>query len=216
MERKMQKESRKKWMILAVTGMCMITGGISAAYLKDTVGEVQNVITVGDIKAVLKEPHWGTEKKIYLHPNESISKDPIVKNTGLNDEYVFLEVTIPKRKIAVIDDSTKRKMDRKLREIFTFESEKDWEPVEKRELEDQKVYVYGYSEILKPGEETVPLFKKIHAVNYLEGDLKEDDLLKIQVKAQVIQTNVKGENLSLIYQEFLKQEQADQKGESYV
>ena len=53
-------------------------------------------------------------------------------------------------------------------------------------------------------------------MNYLEGDLKGDELLKVQVKAQVIQTNVEGKSLSLIYQEFLKQEQTDQKGESYV
>ena len=70
--------------------------------------------------------------------------------------------------------------------------------------------------ILKPGEKTEPLFRNIRAVNYLEGDLKGDELLKVQVKAQVIQTNVEGKSLSLIYQEFLKQEQTDQKGESYV
>ena len=78
------------------------------------------------------------------------------------------------------------------------------------------IYVYGYPEILKPGEKTEPLFRNIRAVNYLEGDLKGDELLKVQVKAQVIQTNVEGKSLSLIYQEFLKQEQTDQKGESYV
>ena len=84
------------------------------------------------------------------------------------------------------------------------------------EQEDQQVYVYGYPEILKPGEKTEPLFRNIRAVNYLEGDLKGDELLKVQVKAQVIQANVEGKSLSLIYQEFLKQEQTDQKGESYV
>ena len=60
------------------------------------------------------------------------------------------------------------------------------------------------------------MFRNIRAVNYLEGDQKGDELLKVQVKAQVIQTNVEGKSLSLIYQEFLKQEQTDQKGESYV
>ena len=51
----MLKVNRKKCKILAAVGMgtCLIAGGTSAAYLKDAVGEVQNVITVGNIKAVL-------------------------------------------------------------------------------------------------------------------------------------------------------------------
>ena len=50
----MLKVNRKKYKILAAVGMgtCLIAGGTSAAYLKDAVGEVQNVITVGNIKAV--------------------------------------------------------------------------------------------------------------------------------------------------------------------
>ena len=214
----MLKVNRKKCKILAAVGMgtCIIAGGTSAAYLKDAVGEVQNVITVGNIKAVLEEPHWNPEKKMYLHPGESTQKDPVVKNTGLNEEYAFLEVRIPKREIAVVNDDTKMKMNKESRTVFTFEAEKGWELVRQEEQEDQQVYVYGYPEILKPGEKTEPLFRNIRAVNYLEGDLKGDELLKVQVKAQVIQTNVEGKSLSLIYKEFLKQEQTDQKGESYV
>ena len=214
----MLKVNRKKYKILAAVGMgtCLIAGGTSAAYLKDAVGEVQNAITVGNIKAVLEEPHWNPEKKMYLHPGESTQKDPVVKNTGLNEEYAFLEICIPKREIAVVNDDTKMKMNKESRAVFTFEAEKGWELVRQEEQEDQQVYVYGYPEILKPGERTEPLFRNIRAVNYLEGDLKGDELLKVQVKAQVIQTNVEGKSLSLIYQEFLKQEQTDQKGESYV
>ena len=83
----MLKVNRKKYKILAAVGMgtCLITRGTSAAYLKDAVGEVQNVITVGNIKAVLEELHWNPKKKMYLHPGESTPKDPVVKNTGLNE-----------------------------------------------------------------------------------------------------------------------------------
>ena len=47
----MLKVNRKKYKILAAVGMgtCLIAGGTSAAYLKDAVGEVQNVITVGNL-----------------------------------------------------------------------------------------------------------------------------------------------------------------------
>ena len=150
----MLKVNRKKYKILAAVGMgtCLIAGGTSAAYLKDAVGEVQNVITVGNIKAVLEEPHWNPEKKMYLHPGESTQKDPVVKNTGLNEEYAFLEVRIPKREIAVVNDDTKMKMNKESRAVFTFEAEKGWELVRQEEQEDQQVYVYGYPEILKPGE----------------------------------------------------------------
>ena len=111
----------------------------------------------------------------------------------------------------------KMKMNKESRAVFTFEAEKGWELVRQEEQEDQQVYVYGYPEILKPGEVGRSLYiRNIRAVNYLERDLKGDELLKVQVKAQVIQTNVEGKSLSLIYQEFLKQEQTDQKGESYV
>ena len=53
----MLKVNRKKYKILAAVGMgtCLIAGGTSAAYLKDAVGEVQNVITVGNIKAGIRK-----------------------------------------------------------------------------------------------------------------------------------------------------------------
>jgi len=77
-------------------------------------------------------------------------------------------------------------------------------------LRKQK-YIYGYKSVLNPGESTTPLFRKLAAVSYLEGELDASVSYDVPVIASVIQEQDGSKTMKEIYQEYLKQADIDQK-----
>ena len=69
---------------------CMVAGG-SLAYLTDRDSEA-NVFTVGDVRIELSEDF---EQGAKLTPGVNIEKAPLIKNTGINDAWVWMEFAIP-------------------------------------------------------------------------------------------------------------------------
>ena len=69
-------------------------------------------------------------------------------------------------------------------------------------------FIYGYREIVKPGEKTAPLFESVTLVNYLEGELTASDILQIPVEAVAVQDHVcePGAALTEIYEVYLAEE----------
>ena len=192
---------RKKRSFLAVMGLLVGTmsfAGGTAAYLSKSAGEVKNVFTAGSVKAQLTEAHWDTH--------------PVVKNIGENSANVFLEVNVPMRSIAVLDGSTGRKTIRENRELFTFQAdETKWTLLYQEKTSGNKKYIYGYKSVLNPGESTTPLFRKLAAVSYLEGELDASVSYDVPVIASVIQEQDGSKTMKEIYQEYLKQADIDQK-----
>ena len=97
----------KKKKLIALTSvaaavMC-ICGGIAAYYADGDIAV--NEFTVGHVSLDLIEPEW-TGKKTQIVPNEEFAKDPLILNDGINDEYVFMTVTIPCADVASHDIST--------------------------------------------------------------------------------------------------------------
>ena len=117
------------------------------------------------------------------------------------------------RSIAVLDGSTGRKTIRENRELFTFQAdETKWTLLYQGEnLRKQKKYIYGYKSVLNPGESTTPLFRKLAAVSYLEGELDASVSYDVPVIASVIQEQDGSKTMKEIYQEYLKQADIDQK-----
>lgn len=206
---------RKKRSFLAVMGLLVGTmsfAGGTAAYLSKSAGEVKNVFTAGSVKAQLTEAHWDTQKASKVYPGQSLEKDPVVKNIGENSANVFLEVNVPMRSIAVLDGSTGRKTIRENRELFTFQAdETKWALLYQEKTAGNKKYIYGYKSVLNPGESTTPLFRKIAAVSYLEGELDASVSYDVPVIASVIQEQDGSKTMKEIYQEYLKQADIDQK-----
>ena len=64
---------------------------------------------------------------------------------------------------------------------------------------------------MNPGESTTPLFRKLAAVSYLEGELDASVSYDVPVIASVIQEQDGSKTLKEIYQEYLKQADIDQK-----
>ena len=188
---------RKKRSFLAVMGLLVGTmsfAGGTAAYLSKSAGEVKNVFTAGSVKAQLTEAHWDTQKASKVYPGQILEKDPVVKN------------------IAVLDGSTGRKTIRENRELFTFQAdETKWTLLYQEKTSGNKKYIYGYKSVLNPGESTTPLFRKLAAVSYLEGELDASVSYDVPVIASVIQEQDGSKTMKEIYQEYLKQADIDQK-----
>ena len=188
---------RKKRSFLAVVGLLVGTmsfAGGTAAYLSKSAGEVKNVFTAGSVKAQLTEAHWDTQKASKVYPGQILEKDPVVKS------------------IAVLDGSTGRKTIRENRELFTFQAdETKWTLLYQEKTSGNKKYIYGYKSVLNPGESTTPLFRKLAAVSYLEGELDASVSYDVPVIASVIQEQDGSKTMKEIYQEYLKQADIDQK-----
>ncbi len=80
---------------------CMVAGG-SLAYLTDRDSEA-NVFTVGDVRIELSEDF---EQGAKLTPGVDIEKAPLIKNTGINDAWVWMEFAIPAALDTVSPDGT--------------------------------------------------------------------------------------------------------------
>ena len=98
----------EKILLLAgVLGLASI-GGVSA-YLTDF-DSAQNQFTVGKVDIELDEPNWTPEEYTKIEPGKEIDKDPQITNTGVNDAFVYLEISVPMADVTAerIIPSTKR------------------------------------------------------------------------------------------------------------
>ncbi len=75
----------------------IIVGGTLAFFTSQA--EVNNVITIGDVKVTLTEPQFmaltdGTYRLDDVVPGQKIVKDPTITNTGDHDAYIRCTVTV--------------------------------------------------------------------------------------------------------------------------
>lgn len=86
-----------------VVMMFMLLGS-TVAYLTDTEKGV-NVITIGNVHLELSEPSYTEDSKV-LSAGDSVVKNPVLTNTGTKDEFVFIEVAVPKRNVTLLYEDT--------------------------------------------------------------------------------------------------------------
>lgn len=183
----------------AAVGIGAVFGG-TWAYMTNT-QNVGNVFTAGEVKIKLTEPDWpgnDSPEVKEITPNQEISKNPQITNTGTTDAVVFAEVEIPvdKYEIATAEGNLQG---RSLRELFWIktkdaaiqdfentihgeEGEWDWlqslcyyKDADGALSEDpvsggSAVHVFGYKSIIKPGETTSPIFDKVQLKNVVLGN----------------------------------------------
>jgi len=151
--------------------------------------QVVNQFTPGVIRVKLEEPSYH-EGQLLL-PGKTIRKDPLVKNIGNRECYAFLTVDIPMRVIRLAGDPFGAAGQE--RELVTFTPDEKWSFILNEIITDPEEdsrynrYVYGYSDILRPAEETVPLFTYMTAAEYLEGDLEDGAGINIPIRAMAVQ-----------------------------
>lgn len=197
----MKKSTRNKALVLGLVGV-MTIGGI-AAYFTD--GDTQtNTFTVGKISLDLQEPNWEPPKDIT--PNQEIQKDPQIKNDGINDEYVFLEVVVPYANVTIANADGTKAPEKKDTELFSYDVKDGWVEVgEAKKDTDKKtvthLYAYGSEDamtVLGKDVTTGSLFDWVRFANVVEDENLEETTQNIVVNAYGIQTtNINDGKVSL-------------------
>ena len=99
--RKRAMNKKKALTTMAACGLVAALGvGGTMAYLTDS-EQTTNTFTIGKVKIDVQEPGWDTtdknnnnipDKAEDVVPNQELSKNPLIENTGSNSAVVFLKV----------------------------------------------------------------------------------------------------------------------------
>lgn len=214
MSNKIRKDRRKTLVIVSALTMVMAIGGISAYFT--SADDAVNTWTYGKVKIDLLEPEYDRENpddRVNTTPNQEVAKDPKIQNTGKNDAFVFLKVTVPKKEVIVANQDGTRQAAR-LQELVDYQWNTNWVVVEEdTSAADYNTYVLAYAEDgeclpLAPQAMTSVLFKNaagdhiesagaegiITIKNMIEGQGLEGTTMTINVEAYAIQTTDLGKN----------------------
>ena len=181
----------KQTMAKAVCTLATLALVSSAAFSYFTDKEEKtNTFTIGSVDVVLEEPSWPgddptDESEKDLVPCEVVAKDPQITNTGKNDAYVYLEVTLPKATVVTAnEDGTKNEAQNQA--LFTYTINDGWTLMDEYTAEDSTkvTYVYAYNQVLSPLETTQALFNEVTLINLIEGqDIEMTQNIDIVAKA---------------------------------
>ena len=202
------KKNTVKIMTLAGI-LCLASVGGVSAYLTDY-EKVSNEFTVGKVDIELKEPEWKPEENKKIEPSKVIHKDPQITNTGTNDAFVYMEVSIPMANVEAAAENGER-LGKKVQELFYFEAKDNWMQLSVQNTESRRTYTYAYKKILKPQETSESLFDSVKSLNLIEGQL-DGQTFEIPVRAYAIQTSYTGgssdnlsEQIKAAYEKYVNQ-----------
>ena len=202
------KKNTVKIMTLAGI-LCLASVGGVSAYLTDY-EKVSNEFTVGKVDIELKEPEWKPEENKKIEPSKVIHKDPQITNTGTNDAFVYMEVSIPMANVEAATENGER-LGKKVQELFYFEAKDSWMQLSVQNTESRRTYTYAYTKILKPQETSEALFDTVKFLNLIEGQL-DGQTFEIPVRAYAIQTSYTGgssdnlpEQIKAAYEKYVNQ-----------
>ena len=202
------KKNTVKIMTLAGI-LCLASVGGVSAYLTDY-EKVSNEFTVGKVDIELKEPEWKPEENKKIEPSKVIHKDPQITNTGTNDAFVYMEVSIPMANVEAAAENGER-LGKKVQELFYFEAKDSWTQLSVQNAESRRTYTYAYKKILKPQETSEALFDTVKFLNLIEGQL-DGQTFEIPVRAYAIQTSYTGgssdnlsEQIKAAYEKYVNQ-----------
>lgn len=202
------KKNTVKIMTLAGI-LCLASVGGVSAYLTDY-EKVSNEFTVGKVDIELKEPEWKPEENKKIEPSKVIHKDPQITNTGTNDAFVYMEVSIPMANVEAVAENGER-LGKKVQELFSFEAKDSWMQLSVQNTESRRTYTYAYKKILKPQETSESLFDTVKFLNLIEGQL-DGQTFEIPVRAYAIQTSYTGgssdnlsEQIKAAYEKYVNQ-----------
>ena len=211
----MKNRKMVKGIALAAMVAALAAGG-TAAYLTDF-ETATNSFTIGKVDIELDEPNWKPDDNTKLVPTQVIKKDPYVKNKGINEAFVYLEVSVPVRNVITAAQDGTRNPLRKT-ELFTYSRNKEWTQLERKEVGQNMVYTYAYNHILKPGQKTTTLFDTVKFANIIEGQL-DTQQIDMPVRAYAIQSTNTGDDKTPIieqataaYQKYVNQNKGQDGG----
>ena len=119
--------------------LCLASIGGVSAYLTDY-DKKDNQFTVGKVSIKLDEPGFKAEEETKIEPGKEIKKDPQIKNTGVNDAFVYLEVSVPTANVeAAAEDGTR--LGARDQELFSFQPSANCTKLSSRKNGNTQIYV---------------------------------------------------------------------------
>lgn len=192
-------KSKTKNVVMALTLAALLLVGGVFAYLTDTDTQT-NTFTMGEVTIDLTEPTWDEYPDVdnndvpdiaeNIWAGKVIAKDPTITNTGDNDAYVYLMVSVPKQNIVTAQaDGTPNEA--AVTQLFNYTVNAGWTLLKSNTSgADENVYLYAYDTALAPaGVTATALFDEIEFVNVIEGQIASDVTFNIPVVAYAIQSN---------------------------
>ncbi|MDO5798792.1 MAG: TasA family protein [Eubacteriales bacterium] len=189
MNMKTNKKRNLKRAGLVAGILCLASVGGVSAYLTDF-NKADNQFTVGRVAITVEEPGFDPEEQTKIEPGKEISKDPKIKNTGVNDAFVYLEVSIPMANVEAAAEDGSR-IGAKNQELFSFQPSESWTKLSSKTSGNNQIYVYAYNKILPAEETTEALFSSVKFLNVIEKQIDEQQL-SIPVRAYAIQASYTG------------------------
>lgn len=204
----MKQFNKRKISVVIALLMCMILAfGSTFAYLSATDNEI-NTVTIGKVEIDVVEDLWSQlpdtdgdgipDAAEAVIPNQSVTKDPSIKNTGNNEAYVYLSVEVPNKNITSFNpDGTPANGGAATdTDLFNYEINDGWTLIGSKTEAGKTIYTYGYEEKLAVGAETPTLFDKVTVVNTSEGQGFEETVQDIVINGYAIQSDNVGDLLN--------------------
>ena len=185
--------------VVAVSLVSALSIAGLSAYFTDADSK-NNTFTIGKVKQQLLEPNWNEENAKNITPNEVIKKDPQVKNTGINDQYVFVTVKVPKKSIITAQDDGTKNTAAADTQLFSYTVNEGWTQlgdVKQTAGANEYTYYYGKADTLTSlaKDATTPtVFDTVKFCNAIEGQGLEESTQNIEVKSYGIQASNLGDD----------------------
>lgn len=206
----------KKAAIAAMSLCAVMAVGGAMAYFTDA-DTAKNKIEIGNVHIDLDEPSWDStpdtdsdgipDTADEIVPGQTIPKDPRITNTGKNDAYVYLTVSVPKANVvtANTDGTLANNGNAVSTQLYSYAVNSGWKLLKSdTSATDKNTYVYGYTNAIKSGEITSTLFDSVTFINAIEGQGLEDNIYDIDIDASAIQAGETG-TMEEAYQKFVNQ-----------
>ena len=204
----MKQFNKRKLSVVVALLMCMILAfGSTFAYLTDTTSKI-NTVTIGKVDIDVVEDLWSQlpdtnsdgipDIAEAVIPNQTVTKDPSIKNTGNNEAYVYLSVEVPNRNITSFNpDGTPANGGAAAdTDLFNYEINDGWTLINTKSETGKTIYVYGYENKLAVGDETPTLFDSVTVVNTQEAQGLEETVQSIVINGYAIQADQSGDLLN--------------------
>ena len=169
------KKKLKIFLSIILVIVVLIGTGTLLAYLTSK-DHKSNIFTLGRVKIELNEANWDASLATNLKPNDSIEKDPTIKNIGRNQAYVYLKVITP---IVELMNNTEGP-------LFNYTTNQGWTELSSIEDCNYQIKTYYYNTALSPNDSTPALFDEVTLTNFGPNVETIQDMI---IYGYAIQTN---------------------------
>jgi predicted ribosomally synthesized peptide with SipW-like signal peptide len=195
-----KKGIKQSAVALALVGILSV-GGIMA-YFTDA-DTATNTFTVGKVSIDLQEPSWDPDIPEAITPLEEFAKDPQIKNDGVNDAFVFMEVVVPYANVTIAAQDGTKAADKAWTELFSYDVKDGWTEITGTVADTAypiidetagtvtHLYAYGTADEMTAVAKdvtTASLFDFIRFANVVEDEGLEGTDLNVVVNGYAIQT----------------------------